>query len=87
MLLKDITLTPQQTTSIDSIGKVYTDKQTELRAGTQTGAPPAEDMMAKMTTLNTERNDAVKKVLTADQAKQFETNVAAMPARRGRGGL
>jgi Spy/CpxP family protein refolding chaperone len=86
MLLKDITLTPQQTTSVDSIGKVFTDKQTELRAGMQAGGG-GEEVMAKMRALGPERNEAIKKLLTPDQAKQFDANVAAMPAGRGRGGF
>ncbi|MGV3707398.1 MAG: hypothetical protein ACO1Q7_01060 [Gemmatimonas sp.] len=87
MLLKDITLTPQQTTSIDSIAKVYTDKQMELRGAAGAGGPPSEEVMAKMRALAPERNEAIKKLLTPDQAKQFDTNVAAMPQGRGRGGL
>lgn len=87
MLLKDITLSPAVATSIDSIAKVYTDKQTEMRAGMQAGSPPNEELMTKMRALTPERNEAIKKLLTPEQAKQFDANVAAMPQGRGRGGL
>lgn len=86
-LLKDITLTPAQTTTIDSIFTAATAKSADLRKDVQQGTPPSDELRAKMTAVTTDRNAAIKKVLTADQQKQFDANVAAMPAGRGRGGL
>ena len=88
MLLKDITLSAAQTTSIDSIAKVATDKQAELRKDMQQGSPMTDEMRAKNTAISTERNAAIKKVLTTEQAVIFDKNLAEMPAMgRGRGGF
>ncbi|MEO6877090.1 MAG: hypothetical protein ABI205_01330 [Gemmatimonadaceae bacterium] len=40
--------------------------------------------MPKMTDNNKLRNDALKAVLTDEQKKVFDANVAAMPVRGGR---
>lgn len=87
MLLKDITLSAAQTASIDSIAKIATDKQAELMKDMQAGGGMTDEMRTKRTTIMNERNDAIKKLLTADQVKAFEANLAAMPAGRGRGGF
>lgn len=87
MLLKDITLSAAQTTSIDSIAKIATDANAKLMADMQAGGGMTDEMRTKRTAITTERNDAIKKILTADQVKQFETNLAAMSQGRGRGGL
>lgn len=87
MLLKDITLSAAQTASIDSIAKIATDKQAELMKDMQAGGGMTDEMRTKRTTLMNERNDAIKKLLTPDQVKTFEANLAAMPAGRGRGGF
>ena len=44
---------------------------------------PIEAMMK----LNTERNDAIKALLTDEQKKKFEENAAAAMQGRGRGGF
>ena len=79
MMLKDITLTPAQTTQIDTIFAQATKKQMDARAA---GTQMTPEDRKKMTD---DRNAAIKKVLTADQATVFDKNVAAMPAGRGRG--
>ncbi len=86
-LLKDITLSPAVATSIDSIAKVYTDKQAEMRAAMQQGAQMSEEQMAQMRAITPERNAAIKKLLTPEQVTQFDKNVAEMPQGRGRGGF
>lgn len=86
-LFKDITLTPAQTATVDSLFKVAQDKNAELRKDVQQGTPPSDELRAKMTAVTTERNAAIKKVLTPEQVTQFDKNVAEMPAGRGRGGL
>ena len=86
-MFKDITLTTAQTASIDSLYKVSTEKTAELRKDVQQGTPPSDELRARMMAVMTDRNAAIKKVLTADQVVIFEKNVAAMPVGRGRGGL
>lgn len=86
-LLKDITLSPAVAASVDSIAKVYTDKQAEMRAGMAQGAQMTDEQRQKMMALTPERNAAIKKLLTPEQATQFDKNVAEMPQGRGRGGL
>ena len=86
-MFKEITLTPAQTASIDSLYKIAAEKTAELRKDVQQGTPPSDELRAKMTAVTTDRNIAIKKVLTADQVVIFDKNVAAMPAGRGRGGL
>ena len=85
-MFKDITLTTAQTASIDSLYKVSTEKTAELRKDVQQGTPPSDELRARMMAVMTDRNAAIKKVLTADQVVIFEKNVAAMPVGRGRGG-
>ena len=86
-MFMDITLTPAQTASIDSLYKVATEKNAELRKDVQQGTPPSDELRTKMAAVTTDRNNAIKKVLTADQVVIFDKNVAALPAGRGRGGL
>ena len=85
-MFKDITLTPAQTASIDSLYKVASGKTAELRKDVQQGTPPSDELRAKMTAVTSDRNSAIKKVLTVDQVVVFDKNVAALPAGRGRGG-
>jgi len=82
MMFKDITLTPAQTASIDSLYKVATEKSMELRKDVQQGTPMPPELREKMMAVTTDRNNAIKKVLTADQVVIFDKNVAAMPAGR-----
>ena len=86
-LLKDITLSPAVAASVDSIAKIYTDKQAEMRAGMAQGAQMTDEQRQKMMAITPERNAAIKKLLTPEQATQFDKNVAEMPAGRGRGNI
>lgn len=86
-LFKDITLTPAQTASVDSIFKGADEKSVELRKDVQQGTPMPPELVEKMMAVTTDRNAALKKVLTADQVTMFDKNLAAMPQRRGRGGF
>ncbi|MBC8089807.1 MAG: hypothetical protein H7Z40_21300, partial [Phycisphaerae bacterium] len=81
-LFKDITLTPAQTASIDSIYKISTDKLAELMKDMQAGTPQPPEMREKRMAINTERTAAIKKVLTAEQVVIFDKNT---PQGRGRG--
>lgn len=83
-LFKDITLTPAQTASIDSIYKISTEKTAEMMKDMQAGTPMTPEMREKRMAINTERTAAIKKVLTADQIVIFDKNT---PPGRGRGGF
>jgi periplasmic protein CpxP/Spy len=83
-LLKDITLAPAVAAKVDTILTTAMTKQAAARGA---GGGDRAAMMEAMTKLNTERNDAIKALLTDEQKKKFEENLAAMPQGRGRGGF
>lgn len=79
-LFAGITLTADQATKVDTIMAQAGRKQMEaMRASRGDRAA----MMETMKKMNAERNDALKAVLTDEQKKKFDENVAAMPQRRG----
>ena len=86
MLFKEITLTAEQTTKIDTILVQTTRKQGEARAaGVDMRSPEGQ---AKMKEITDARNTALKAVLATDADKaKFDANVAAMGTGRGRGGF
>jgi Spy/CpxP family protein refolding chaperone len=79
MLLKDITLTPAQQARIDSIGVRY---QGQMPAFTP-GTPPDSATREKMRDLFRRHNEEIRAVLTPDQQKVWDRNLAEMRARRG----
>ncbi len=87
MLFKDITLTAAQSAKIDTVMLEAGKKQQEAMMAARSGGGDMAAMRESMQKMNTERNDALKAVLTSDeQKKKFDENVAAMPQGR-RGGL
>ena len=86
-LLNGITLTSQQQAAIDSIQGVY---QPRMRALFTPGSPPDSATRARMTTLRESEDKDIRAVLTPDQQKIFDKNLAALPpmgmGRRGPGG-
>jgi Spy/CpxP family protein refolding chaperone len=80
-LLKGITLTPAQQTSVDSIQKAFSEKNAPLMEAMRGGDA---DARSKMMENRKAQTDAVKAVLTDDQKKVFDENVANMPQRGGR---
>ena len=81
-----ITLTADQQKKFDSLKTAMTDEGQKLRAEMQSGGDMA-DMRTKMQTMNKKYEDAVRAMLTPDQQKVFDENVAAMGrGRRGGGG-
>jgi Spy/CpxP family protein refolding chaperone len=80
-MFKDITLSDAQKASVDSITKVYQEKSAAIRSEANGDMQAA---MPKMQENNKARNEAYKSVLTDDQKKTFDANVAAMPQRGGR---
>ncbi|MBL0938286.1 MAG: hypothetical protein IBJ03_05300 [Gemmatimonadaceae bacterium] len=86
MLFKDITLTADQSTKIDTIFAQSARKQMEAMQAARSGGGDRAAMGEAMQKLNSDRNTALKAVLTDDQKKKFDENVAAMPQGR-RGGF
>ena len=86
-LFNGITLTAPQQKSVDSIQAAY---QPRMRAMMTPGSPPDSAARAGMATLRTSEDSAFRAVLTADQQKIFDKNLAAMPpfgmGRRGPSG-
>ena len=82
MLFEGITLTADQQKKVDSIQGAY---RTQMQA---LGRPQQGDttgMGARMK-LRADQNAAIRAVLTADQQKTFDANLAKMPQGRGMGG-
>jgi len=87
MIFKDITLSAAQSAKVDTIMIEAGKKQQEAMMAARSGGGDMATMRESMQKMNTERNDALKAVLTSDeQKKKFDENVAAMPQGR-RGGL
>jgi len=87
MLFKDITLSPAQSAKIDTVMLDAGKKQQDAMMAARSGGGDMATMRESMQNMNTERNDALKAVLITDeQKKKFDENVAAMPQGR-RGGL
>lgn len=75
MLFKDITLTPAQTTQRDSIVAKYRAQMQAMRQEMQ-GGGDREAMMQKNRELMTKQRDELRGILTDDQKKVFDKNVA-----------
>ena len=81
-LMTDITVSADIQTKIDTIAAKYQAQTREL----MTAGQMDDATRAKMMELNTKRNAEIRALLTAEQAAQFDKNVAAMPAGGRRGG-
>lgn len=80
-LFKDITLDDAQKVKIEAIRVKY---QKEMPAMTP-GERPSADDMAKRREIMMKQQDEMRGVLTAEQQKTFDKNIADMRARMGRG--
>jgi Spy/CpxP family protein refolding chaperone len=80
-LLRDITLTAEQQAKVDSIRGHYREQMPSFTPGN----PPDSGVREKLRGLFRHEVDDIRAVLTADQQKIFDRNVAAMRARRGGG--
>ena len=85
LMFEGITLTDAQKTKIDSISAASQKARADLRAsmGEQ---PDRQAMQAKNMEIVTKEREAIKGVLTKEQATTFDANIAKMPQGRGRGG-
>lgn len=82
MILKDITLTDAQKAQLKTIREKYAPQQLELRKAAQAvGGPPDEATRTKMMDLQTKQSAEIRAILTADQQKTFDKNLAEMKER------
>ncbi len=81
MLFKGITLTPAQQTTVDSIRARYRAQMPAFTPGT----PPDSATRQKMREHFRQMADELRAVLTADQQKVWDKNVAEMQAGRPAG--
>jgi len=76
MLLQGITLTPAQQVSVDSINAAFQGRMPAFTPGT----PPDSAARAQRMAIGTERDAALRAVLTPDQQRVWDTNVQTMQA-------
>jgi Spy/CpxP family protein refolding chaperone len=82
MLFAGIDLTDAQKDQIAKIGEKYKAEREALRpAGGQMQGPPDDATRAKMNDIRTRSNADYRAILTADQQKIFDKNLADMKAR------
>jgi Spy/CpxP family protein refolding chaperone len=85
MLFQGITLSAAQVAQRDSIAKAMEPEMAKLREELMGGGgPPGPEGMAKMREMNEKQRAAWRAILTDEQKKVFDQNVANMPAGRGR---
>jgi len=82
MLLKDITLDAAQKSKVDAIQAKFAKEMPTVAQGER----PDEAAMAKRRELMTKQQDEIRAVLTADQQKVYDKNVAEMRERMQRRG-
>jgi len=79
-LMTGITLTDKQKTSVDSIQQAFRAQMPAMTPGT----PPDSATRAKMGEIRQKQYAAIRTVLTPDQQKVFDKNLADMRANMGR---
>jgi Spy/CpxP family protein refolding chaperone len=80
MVMQGITLTDKQKASVDSIQQAYRAQMPAMTPGTQ----PDSATRAKRMEVMQNQYAAIRTVLTADQQKVFDKNLADMRANMGR---
>jgi Spy/CpxP family protein refolding chaperone len=83
MLLQGITLSADQQAKIDSLGKKMMGEMQALRADS---TMDMDARRAKSREMRSKQFEAIKVVLTDDQKKVFDKNLADMQARMQQGG-
>ena len=83
MMLQGITLSAEQQAKIDSLGRQMMAEMQAMRADT---TMEVEARRAKGREMRSKQMEAVKAMLTDEQKKVFEKNVADMQARMQQGG-
>jgi Spy/CpxP family protein refolding chaperone len=80
MLMKDITLSADQQAQVEKIGLAAREEMRAL-GPMQPGTPPDSATRAKRDELRKKQYAEVRKVLTAEQQKTFDANIAEMEKR------
>jgi len=80
-LLQGITLTAAQQKQVDSVWQSNEPMREEMRARMQSGQTPDSATRAHMAMMRDQSMKAYRGILTAEQAKVFDQNVAAMRER------
>lgn len=81
-ILKDIQLNAAQTAQVKVIREKYVPRMMELRKATEhTGVAPDEQTRAKMMELQNAQTAEIRAILTPDQQKVLDRNIAEMKAR------
>jgi len=87
--LRGIQLTEAQKTSLKAIHTKYADQMKQLRQANksqgQKGQRPNADELAKVKSIADSERAETRAILTADQQKQFDANVAKLAERKGKG--
>ena len=80
-MMQGITLSAEQQTKVDSIAKTFGDQRAALR---NDATLDQDARRTKNREIMTKQNDAIKAVLTDEQKKVFDKNVADMQAQMQR---
>ena len=83
MLMEGITLTAEQQVRMDSLTKKFADQRQAMMSD---DSMDRDARMTKMREMMTKQQDEIKALLTDEQKKVFEKNVADMATRRPSGG-
>jgi Spy/CpxP family protein refolding chaperone len=75
MLMKDITLNDAQKASVDSVVQVFRAQMPAFNRD----QPPDSAARAKRAEVMTKQNAAIRAILTPDQQKVFDKNLAELP--------
>jgi Spy/CpxP family protein refolding chaperone len=84
-LLQGITLTDAVKAKVADVVKWYDEEAAKIPRG-QRGAPPDTAAMAKRTALTADFRGKLKALLSPEQQKTFDENIAKMPQGGGRRG-
>ena len=80
-MMEGITLSAEQQTKVDSIAKMFGDQRAALR---NDATMDQDARRTKNREIMTKQNDAIKAVLTDEQKKVFDKNMADMQAQMQR---
>ncbi|MEO5590164.1 MAG: hypothetical protein ABIS03_11305 [Gemmatimonadaceae bacterium] len=86
MLFGGITLTDAQQNLVEAINTRYREQMQGMRGGGMGGGAPDPSMREKMMASRAAQEKEVRAILTSDQQKLFDKNVAKAKKRREEGG-
>ena len=81
-LFEGITLTADQQTKVDAINTKYRAQMQELMPNGMQGGPPDEGTRKKMDEIREHQTHDIRELLTDDQRKIFDENIATQKKRR-----